>query len=98
MVMQIMYRHLPTDTPNRVIGEIVADIEEALRIGGYEIITYEVRRQMRLPPRDGRGWTTEEFIAWEKFRLEMMFKPIVMVAPGGVENEKGPMLPTGFIL
>jgi len=38
-----------------------------------------------------RGWTTEEFIKWEEYRLEMMSKA---TAPEGIEDLKAPMQPS----
>ena len=96
LVMQVLHKHLPAPIPNRLLGGICEEIEEALRAGDYEVINDDVRRMIGLPPRDGRGWTAEEFIKWEKYRLEMMFKPIVFV-PEGVESEKSLMQPGGFI-
>jgi hypothetical protein len=36
-------------------------------------------------------------MAWEKLRLEMLLKPVVIMAPEGVESEKGQMQPGGLI-
>jgi hypothetical protein len=39
------------------------------------------RSLLKLPPRGPDGWTAEEILAWEKYRLETMFKPVIMAMP-----------------
>lgn len=50
-------------------------IWERLHADGVEIISDYTRQEAGLPPRDGQGWTTEELVALERRRLELMYAP-----------------------
>jgi hypothetical protein len=45
---------------------------------GYEILSDYQRSLLKLPPRGPDGWTVEEVLAWDAYRVASMFKPIVM--------------------
>lgn len=43
---------------------------------GVEILTDHDRQSVKLPVRNGDGWTTEELFALEKFRVQALYGPI----------------------
>lgn len=48
---------------------------------GVEVLTDYTRAQIGLPPRIGDGWTTEEIVALERYRLEALSKPMTVTIP-----------------
>lgn len=56
-------------------------IHELLMTEGVEVMTDADRQQAGLPPRGPDGWTMDEMLAFEKYRLEWMIKPRPMLIP-----------------
>jgi hypothetical protein len=49
---------------------------------GYEILSDYQRSLLELPTRGHPdGWIIDEILAWEKYRLEAMFKPVIIAMP-----------------
>lgn len=72
----------------RVLGPYIADrnwrdVQEALELllsrEGVEVLTDEDRANAGLPPRGPTGWTTDELLAYEKRKLEVMLQPLPTV-------------------
>jgi hypothetical protein len=62
---------------------------------GYEILSDYQRSLLKLPPRGSDGWTVQEILAWDSYRFEAAFKPVIMVSAEDAsgfpsECEKGP--------
>lgn len=76
-VLNELDRLIPYDCKNQVWEKLV----DLFMMDGIEILTDHDREQAGLPPRGPEGWTTDELIALEKMRLDVLMKPISMVIP-----------------
>lgn len=76
-IMHIVGKHISDeDRAHDCMRAISRELFEKLHAEGAEIITDETRSEMGLPPRGPDGWTTDELIALETRRLEMMKAPM----------------------
>jgi hypothetical protein len=57
----------------RAIDEAVTNL---LTEKGIEVMTDYHRSEIGLPPRDQKGWTVEEILAYERMMLERMTQPM----------------------
>lgn len=56
-------------------------LAELLGQEGVEVLTDHDRQAHGLPPRGPDGWTTDELIALERRRLELMTRPLSFTVP-----------------
>lgn len=81
-ILQIVEKHLSDEDMRRnAMREIHCDLFDKFHEQGVEIITDYTRQEAGLPPRGPDGWTTEELIALEQRRLELMRRPMQFVVP-----------------
>jgi hypothetical protein len=73
MVMLTLGRRVP-DLIRRELREIGEDLQKQFEEHGYEIMSDHQREQLKPPPRGPDGWTADEILAWEQYRLQMMLK------------------------
>ena len=69
--------------PGEEIGE---DLQKQFEERDYEILGDFQRSLLKLPPRGPDGWTVEEILAWEEYRLQAMLKPVIMAMPSDVSG------------
>lgn len=82
-ILQIVGKHLSDEDYRRnAMRELHNELFDKLYEWGVEIVTDYTRAEMGLPPRGRDGWTTEELIALEQKRLEIMTRPMQFLAPG----------------
>lgn len=71
IIVQKVDRYIPREHRRDLYGELL----ELFRNEGVELLTDYDRQQMGLPPRDDKGWTMEEIMAYEQRRIDLMLKP-----------------------
>ena len=82
-MMQIVEKyicdHFDHDTGRDLRRNCSRDLMETFYKAGVEIIADAERAEAGLPQRDERGWTVQEFTAFEARRLELMARPIQQI-------------------
>lgn len=80
-LLEFVRPHLRDDADLSQIAQSI--LTEAHRVGA-EFVTDHDRARLGLPPRDGKGWTDEEIVAYECARLELMTRPLVVMMPNDI--------------
>ncbi|MVA23182.1 hypothetical protein V6582_17780 [Agrobacterium vitis] len=89
-IIALFMRELEDNIAPKMHREVYYALNNALEAMGAELVTDECRRQIGLPPRDQNGWTADELIALEHFRLMMLIKPLQINIPKPGDNGKDP--------
>ncbi|MCF1468533.1 hypothetical protein FS764_16625 [Agrobacterium vitis] len=89
-ITALLMRELQDFVAPKIQNEVYYTIKNTLEAMGAELVTDECRRQIGLPPRDQNGWTADELIALEHFRLMMLIKPLQINIPKPGDNGKDP--------
>jgi hypothetical protein len=66
--------------------EVEVALAELFSQDGVEVLTDNSRADLGLPPRDQKGWTSEELVAFERLRLERLTQPMHHFVPLGVKE------------
>jgi hypothetical protein len=81
-ILQIVGKHLSDEDMRRnAMRELHNELFDKFYEQGVEIVTDYTRAEMGLPARGKGGWTTEELIALEQRRLDLMRAPLTMTIP-----------------
>lgn len=67
--------------PRHRMREISEKLQTLFFQEGIEVLSDYDRQQYGLPPRGPDGWTTDEVVALERRKLEILTKPIVLEMP-----------------
>jgi hypothetical protein len=74
-VMHVASKYVESDEGDSR-RELYYELFALLHENGVEILTDADRAEMGLPPRGPDGWTVEELIAREKWRIECLARPL----------------------
>lgn len=91
-IMHAIYPHIDPrgETDTRSISGAIMDL---LTKRGVEVLTDYDRERVGLPPRDARGWTADEIIAYETALLNAMLRPAPTLLAPAPEGNTTSILP-----
>lgn len=85
-VMEKLRGHLYEDRERDTLRDVHDILMQTFMEQGVEVLTDYDREQNGLPARGPDGWTTEELLALERRRLEILTRPM----PAMIITEKKP--------
>jgi hypothetical protein len=80
MVLRSVSSHAP-EIVHRQLMNIGAELTDEFEKNGLEVLSDYQRQLMKLPKRGPDGWTVEEIIRWDNYRMELMTRPISLSEP-----------------